>query len=102
MEELFTVEINEESFPTLEDCTKETEISLVIVRCGSDWVELTIESNEPDNDDEDGIYQEPTYIVWIYNQGDCKDRLVHPLPFEKMEVREIVHSLIDIYMDVCR
>lgn len=101
MEELFTVEINNERFPTLDECTKETEISLVTVRCGSDSVELTIESQEPDNNDEPE-YQEPTYVVWITDQGDTVNKLIHPFDFENMETREIIHTMIDIYMDECR
>ena len=101
MEELFTVKISDERFPTLSECTKETNISLVIVQCGSDSVELTIESQEPDNDIEPE-YQEPTYIVWITDQGETIDKLVHPFDFENMVVREIIHTMIDIYMDECR
>ena len=98
MEELFTVKISDERFPALSECTKETNISLVIVQCGSDSVELTIESQEPDNDIEPE-YQEPTYIVWITDQGETIDKLVHPFDFENMEVREIIHTMIDVYMD---
>ena len=101
MEELFTVKISDERFPALSECTKETNISLVIVQCGSDSVELTIESQEPDNNIE-SEYQEPTYIVWITDQGETIDKLVHPFDFENMEVREIIHTMIDIYMDECR
>ena len=101
MEELFTFNISEERFPSLSECTKETNISLVIVQCGSDSVELTIESQEPDNNIEPE-YQEPTYIVWITDQGKTIDRLVHPFDFENMEEREIIHTMIDIYMDECR
>ena len=101
MEELFTVKINDERFPALSECTKETNISLVMVQCGSDSVELTIESQEPDNNIE-SEYQEPTYIVWITDQGETIDKLVHPFDFENMEVREIIHTMIDIYMDECR
>ena len=101
MEELFTVKINNERFRRLEECTKETEISLVEIRCGSESVELTIESQEPDNNIEPE-YQEPTYIVWITDQGETIDKLVHPFDFENMEVREIIHTMIDIYMDKCR
>ena len=72
-----------------------------MVQCGSDSVELTIESQEPDNNIE-SEYQEPTYIVWITDQGETIDKLVHPFDFENMEAREIIHTMIDIYMDECR
>lgn len=101
MEELFIIEMNSERFPTLEECTKETEISLVVVRCGSDSVELTIESQEPDNELEPE-YQEPTYVVWITDQGETVDKLIHPFAFEHMDEREIIHTMIDIYMNECR
>lgn len=101
MEELFTLEINNERFPSLDECTKETEISLVTVRCGSDSVELTIESQEPDNVFEPE-YQEPTYIVWVTEQGDTVKKLIHPFDFGNMEMKKIIHTMIDIYMDECR
>lgn len=101
MEELFTVKMNNERFPTLEECTEETEISLVEIRCGSDSVELTIESQEPDNILEPE-YQKPTYIVWVTDQGETVDKIIHPFDFENMDERKIIHTMIDIYMDECR
>ena len=47
-------------------------------------------------------YQEPTYIVWVTEQGDTGKKLVHPYDFEHMDRREIIHTMIDIYMDECR
>jgi hypothetical protein len=61
----------------------------------------TGENNKPDNNDEPE-YQEPTYVVWITDQGDTVNKLIHPFDFENMETREIIHTMIDIYMDECR
>ena len=100
METLYTVKINNKEFPTLNECTKETQVELISIE--NDWniVELMIESNEPDNVFEPE-YQEPTYIVYVTVDGDTVDRLVRPYPFENMETREMIDVLVGIFMERC-
>ena len=100
MQTLYEVKINEKEFPSLNECTKETEVSLIIIENGSNSVELVIESNEPDNIFEPE-YQEPTYIVYVTVDGETVDRLVNPYDFENMETREMIHVLVDIFMERC-
>lgn len=100
LKELYTVKVNSKQFPTLDECTKETEVELIAIENGCNMVELIIESNEPDNDIEPE-YQEPTYIVYITVDGDTVDRLVHPYDFENMEVREMISVLNDLFMEYC-
>ena len=100
METLYTVKINNEQFPTLDECTKETQVELISIENGSDMVELMIESNEPDNVLEPE-YQEPTYIVYVTVDGDTIDRLVYPYDFKNMETREMISVLVDIFMERC-
>jgi hypothetical protein len=100
METLYTVKINSKEFPTLDECTKETEVQLISIENGWNMVELIIESNEPDNVVEPE-YQEPTYIVYITVDGDTVDRLVHPYAFEDMDTREMINVLVDMFMEHC-
>lgn len=101
MKRLYEVKVNSEQFPTLDECTKETEVQLISIENGWDMVELMIESNEPDNVLEPE-YQEPTYIVYVTVDGDTVDRLVHPYAFENMETREMIDVLVDMFMERCR
>lgn len=82
MEQLYTVKINSEQFPSLEKYTKEIKIELITIENGLNMIELMIESNEPENVIEPE-YQEPTYIVYVTFDGDTVDRLVHPYAFWK-------------------
>lgn len=101
MEQLYTVKINAEQFPSLDECTKETEIELVSIENGCNIIELMIESNESDNVIEPE-YQEPTYIVYVTVDGNTVDRLVCPYDFENMEVREMISVLVELFMEKCR
>lgn len=100
LETLYTVKMNSERFPSLDECTKETEVELISIENGCNLVELMIESNEPDNEDEPE-YQEPTYIVYITVDGNTIERLVNPNGFENMDTREMIDALIDIFMQHC-
>lgn len=99
METLYTVKLNSKEFPRLDECTNETEISLIAIENGSNSVELVIESNEPGNDDPE--YQKPAYIVYVTKDGNTVERLVNPYDFENMETREMIDILIDIFMEHC-
>lgn len=98
---LYTVKINSIPFPTLDKCTKETEIELISIEKGLNMVQLIIESNEPDNVFEPE-YQEPTYIVYIIINNNVVERLVHPYDFENMEIKEIINILTDIFIQYCK
>lgn len=99
METLYTVKLNSKEFPTLDECTNETEISLIVIENKFNSVELVIESNEPDNDDSE--YQELAYIVYVTKDSSTVERLVNPYSFEDMETREMIDALIDIFMEYC-
>ena len=100
LETLYKVKVNSERFPTLDECTNETEIELIIIENGQNSVELMIESNEPDNEDEPE-YQELAYIVYITVDGNTIERLVNPYDFENMDTKEMIDALIDIFMQHC-
>lgn len=97
---LYKVKVNSKQFPTLDECTKETEVELISIENGCNMIELIIESNEPDNMLEPE-YQEPTYIVYITVDGDTVDRLVHPYAFENMDTREMIEVLTELFMQHC-
>ena len=98
--EVYKVKVNSEQFPTLDECTNETEIELITIENGQNSVELMIESNEPDNIYEPE-YQEPAYIVYITVDGQTVDRLVNPYDFENMDTREMIDVLINMFMQNC-
>ena len=100
LENLYTVKVNSKQFPKLNECTKETEIELIVVENDCNMVELVIESNEPDNVFEPK-YQEPTYIVYITVDGDTVDRLVYPYEFENMTLEEMVNVMENLFMRRC-
>lgn len=97
---VYTVKVNDIEFPTLDECTKETEVGLISIENGFDSIELVIESNEPDNEYEPE-YQEPTYIVYVTKDGSTVERLVNPYDFENMDTREMIDVLIDMFMEYC-
>ena len=99
MKTLYIVKINENEFPTLDECTKETEVELISIENGWNSIELMIESNEPDNEDPE--YQEPAYIVYVTKDGSTVERLVNPYDFENMDTREMIDALIDMFMEYC-
>ena len=101
MKTLYTVKVNEERFPRLDECTKETEFGLILIENEKNAVELVIESNEPDNV-LDPEYQEPTYIVYVTVDGETVDRLVHPYDFENMETKEMIEVLVELFMKNCQ
>lgn len=103
METLYSVKINNEKFPSLDECTKETCEELICITDGTycNMIELLIESQEPDNSYEPE-YQEPTYIVYVTVDGDSVDRIVHPTDFENMETREMIDWCVDLFMERCR
>ena len=92
----FKVEV-QEPFPTLKECTKETEILLISIEKSNKLIELIIESNEPDNVLEPE-YQEPTYIVYVSVDGETVDRLVHSYAFENMDTRKMIKVLYKLLM----
>ena len=100
LETLYTVKMNSEKFPSLDECTKETEVELISIENGCNLVELMIESNEPDNEDEPE-YQEPAYIVYITVDGNTIERLVNPYEFENMDTKEMIDVLVNIFMQHC-
>ena len=87
LETVYKVKVNSKRFPTLDECTKETEVELISIENGCNSVELMIESNEPDNV-YDPEYQEPAYIVYITLDGQTVDRLVNPYDFENYDTKE--------------
>lgn len=100
LEALYKVKVNSERFPTLDECTKETEVELILIENGRNSVELMIESNEPDNV-YDPEYQEPAYIIYITLDGHTVERFVNLYDFENMDTKEMIDVLVNIFMQHC-
>lgn len=99
MKNSFTVKVYyEEKFPTPDECLKEMETTLMVIGDANNWIELTIESPEPDNTDEPE-YQKPTYLVQIIQKNVVVDQIVHPFDFENMDLKETIHTMVDFYMN---